>query len=276
MVTNNSLAQAIASEFSQLPQVIAVALAGSQATEVSDEFSDFDFYVYIQQDIPIDIRSEISQKFASRSEINNQFWEPGDEWIETNSGNGIDIMYRSPQWIEAQLDSVLVKHQASVGYSTCFWWNVLHSTCFYDRNDWFQQLQQKANQPYPEPLRRAIIAKNYPILRNNISSYLHQIEVAINRNDFVSVNHRIAALIASYFDIIFAINYLPSPGEKHLIEFAKQLCQKLPVNMEQNINSLICCLAYPFSDQGILCKANNLINRLEELLRAENLIDNLN
>ncbi|KAB8330233.1 DUF4037 domain-containing protein [Scytonema tolypothrichoides VB-61278] len=274
MITNNSLAQTIASEFSQLPQVIAIVLAGSQATNVYDEFSDFDIYIYTQSEIPIETRSEISQKFANRSEINNQFWEPGDEWIETHSGNGIDIMYRSPQWIEAQLDSVLVKHQASVGYSTCFWWNVLHSTILYDRNDWFKQLQQKANQPYPEPLRQAIIAKNYPILRNNISSYLHQIEVAISRNDFVSINHRIAALIASYFDIVFAINYIPSPGEKRLIQLAKQLCQKLPVNMEQNINSLICCIAYPFGEQGIIGKANNLIDSLDELLRAENLVVN--
>ncbi|BAY45761.1 hypothetical protein SAMD00079811_33680 [Scytonema sp. HK-05] len=272
MPVDNSLAESIASEFSKLPQVVAVALGGSQSANVSDELSDLDFYVYIEEEIPVDIRSEISRKFATRSEINNQFWEPGDEWIETNSGRGIDMMYRSPDWIEAQLDSVLVKHQASVGYSTCFWWNVLHSAPLYDRNDWFKQLQEKANVPYPEPLRKAIIAKNYPILRNNISSYLHQIELAIIRHDFVSMNHRIAAFIASYFDIIFAINYVPSPGEKRLVQFAKQLCQKLPMHMEQNINSLIFCIAYPFSDQGILDKANNLIDCLDELLRTESLI----
>ncbi|NJM74196.1 MAG: DUF4037 domain-containing protein [Scytonema sp. RU_4_4] len=272
MFTNNSLAQTIASEFSKLPQVIAVALAGSQAVNASDELSDLDFYIYIQEEISIDIRSEISKKFANHSEINNQFWEPGDEWIDTNSGHGIDIMYRSPQWIEAQLDSLLVKHQASVGYSTCFWWNILHSTALYDRNNWFQQLQQKANQPYPEALRQAIIAKNYPILRNNVSSYLHQIELAVNRNDFISINHRIAALIASYFDIIFAVNYVPSPGEKRLIQFAHQLCQKLPVNLEQNINTLICCIPYPFGSQGVVSKANTLIDSLDELLIVENLI----
>lgn len=56
-------------------------------------------------------------------------------------------MYRTPNWIEEQLDKVLVKHQASVGYSTCFWWNVLNSQILYDRDGWYKQLQQKANQP---------------------------------------------------------------------------------------------------------------------------------
>ncbi|ARV62185.1 DUF4037 domain-containing protein [Nostocales cyanobacterium HT-58-2] len=274
MPLNNSLVETIATEFSKLPQVIAVALAGSQTASVWDELSDLDFYVYIQEEIPINIRAEISRKFANRSEINNQFWEPGDEWIDTNSGLGIDIMYRSPEWIEAQLDSVLVKHQASVGYSTCFWWNVLHSKALYDRNDWFQRLQQKANQPYPEALRRAIIAKNYPILRNNISSYLHQIELAISRNDFISINHRIAALIASYFDIIFAVNSVPHPGEKRLIQFANNLCKKLPVDMEKNINTLVCSIASSFDDKGILDKANILIDGLDELLYTENLLEN--
>ncbi len=103
-------------------------------------------------------------------------------------------MYRTTQWIEEQLERVLVRHQASVGYSTCFWWNVLTSVILYDEKGWFKQLQEKANQPYPEPLKKAILAKNYPILRRNISSYTHQIEVAISRKDSFSIIHRTTAL----------------------------------------------------------------------------------
>ena len=200
-----SKAKIIATKFSSLPQVVAVALAGSQTAKVSDDFSDVDLYIYVQEEISIDIRTSIAREFAERIEINNQFWEPGDEWIATSDRLGIDIMYRSPTWIEEQLDRILVKHQASVGFSTCFWWNVLTSRTLYERDNWLTQLKARANQPYPEALMRAIVAKNYPILRHNISSYMHQIELAVLRRDFVSINHRVAALLASYFDIIFAI-----------------------------------------------------------------------
>ncbi len=268
----SSFADSIAAEFSKIPEVVAVALSGSQTTDVSDDLSDLDFYVYVSAEIPVEIRCDIAKKFSDRLEINNQFWEPGDEWIDKNYGIGIDIMYRSPAWIEEQLNSVLVKHQASVGYSTCFWWNVLKSKLLYDTDGWFRQLRLKATQPYPEALRQAIIAKNYPILRNNISAYTHQIESATRRNDFVSINHRITALIASYFDIIFAVNYLPHPGEKRLVQFANKFGDKLPKNLEKNINSLIISLAAIENKQDILEKANALIDSLDEFLINEKIL----
>jgi hypothetical protein len=104
-------------------------------------------------------------------------------------------MYRQPEWIEEELDRVLVKYQASVGYSTCFWWNVLTSVSLYDRDGWFQQLQANVDQPYPEQLRQAIIAKNYPILRHQIFSFRHQLESAVLRRDSVSIIHRTAAFL---------------------------------------------------------------------------------
>lgn len=271
------LAQAIAAQFGALPQVVAVALAGSRTTGASNETSDYDFYVYVQEDIPVEIRTAIAQEFADRIEINNQFWEPGDEWIDTLSGCGVDVMYRTPQWIEEQLDRVLVHHQASVGYSTCFWWNILTSALLYDSKDWFKQLQEKANQPYPEPLRRAIIAKNYPILRRNISSYTHQLESAIDRNDSVSMIHRTAVLLASYFDIIFAVNAVPHPGEKRLVEWVKRLCSKVPDGLEEHIQGVTDSIPLSASRGTTLScpylrHLNALIDGLDELLVAEGLI----
>ena len=71
------------------------------------------------------------------------------------------------------------------------------------------------------------------------ASYYEQIKKGINRNDTVSINHRIAAFLASYFDVIFAMNELLHPGEKRLIKYASDNCKNLPKDFEKNINILI-------------------------------------
>ncbi|MGB7891691.1 MAG: DUF4037 domain-containing protein [Microcoleus sp.] len=267
-----SLAQTIGEHFSSLPQVVAVVLAGSRTTIVTDESSDFDFYVYVEEDIPVDIREAIARQFSDRIAINNQFWEPGDEWIDINTGCGIDIMYRKPEWIEEELDRILVKYQASVGYSTCFWWNVLTSVSLYDRDGWFQQFQANVDRPYPEQLRQAIIAKNYPILRHQIFSFRHQLESAVLRRDLVSIIHRTAAFLGSYFDIVFAVNSIPHPGEKRLVERATALCSKLPEDLESQIHSLTNCVSLPAGDRQILHCLDGLVDSLDHLLIEAGLI----
>ena len=156
-------------------------------------------------------------------------------------------MYRTPVWIEEQLERVLVRHEASVGYSTCFWHNVLHSTPLFDRSGWYRDLQAAATRPYPQPLQRAIIARNHPILRQTLSSYLAQIERAMRRGDSVSIQHRVTALLASYFDVLFAVNELPHPGEKRLLQIAATHCAKTPPDMETQINALLETAARPAS-----------------------------
>jgi hypothetical protein len=126
-------------------------------------------------------------------------------------------MYRSPKGIEDLLDRVLMRHEASIGFTTCVWFNILHSEPLFDREGWFQQLQQRADVAYPDELRRAVIAKNWPILRRNQSSYRRQIELALQRGDAVSVQHRATALLASFFDVWFALERKPHPGEKRLL-----------------------------------------------------------
>lgn len=266
------LAKAIADQFAALPQVVAVALSGSRTTGASTESSDYDIYVYIQDDIPVELREAIALNFAQHPEINNQFWEPGDEWIDLNSGCGVDIMYRSPQWMEAQIEGILVHHQASVGYSTCFWWNILTSAILYDKEEWLKRLQAKATQPYPEALKTAIVAKNYPILRQTLSSYTHQIELALSRNDAVSVLHRTTALLASYFDIIFAVNHVPHPGEKRLVEWVSKLCTKVPEGMAEHIKLVMDAMSSDTRKLHLLPHLNTLMDELDKMLIAEGLL----
>lgn len=264
-----SLTNDIVTGYSSLPQVEAVVLAGSQTSGTADQDSDIDLYVYLRAEIPVRVRASIAMAGAQYAEVDNRFWEPGDEWVDADTGIHVDVMFRSIEWIEEQLERVLRRHEAFVGYSTCFWYNVLSSEILYDRTGWFRALQEAANQPYPESLRRAIIAKNHPILRRSISSYLHQLERAVAHDDLVSINHRVAALLASYFDILFAVNRMPHPGEKRLVEIASEKCAKVPTAMSEQVSELIHAVSQ--GDQGVIEKASILIDGLDDLLSAEGL-----
>lgn len=261
-----TLAQRVALRFGRLPEVEAIALGGSRTSDASDTNSDIDLYVYHREPISLEVRREIASP-AKRAEIGNDFWEPGDEWIDSETGISVDVMFRHVQWIEERLDGVLKHHWASVGYSTCFWYNVRNSDILFDRTGWFAALKKTAEQPYPSQLKRAVIAKNYPILRRNMSSYAHQIEIAIERKDFLSINHRTTALLASYFDILFALNEQPHPGEKRMVERASQLCEKLPGNFPRSVEDLLASL--PGRNRQILDRVNALLDGLEVLLKSE-------
>jgi len=259
----SAVAHRVADQFAAIPEVEAVVLAGSRTSPFADDQSDVDLYVYASEIVPVPARAGIARG-ATTSEIGNWFWEPGDEWIDSQTGMCVDIMFRTTRWIEDQLDRVLTRHEASVGYSTCFWYNVRNSQPLFDRSGWFHATQQRASQPYPEELKRAIIAKNHPILRKNMSSYLHQIERALRRGDTVSVNHRTVAMLASYFDIVFAVNDQPHPGEKRLVRFAQQLCPKLPTGMAERVAGLLSALP----DGPVPQRANAMLDGLDDLLRS--------
>jgi hypothetical protein len=265
------VAAEVAAVYRRVPEVVAVAMAGSVTTQMTDDHADIDLYVYAAEPIAITPRAAIAARFATRREVGNDVWEPGDEWLDARTGRHLDIMYRHPRWIEDQLDRVLVRHEASVGYSTCFWHNVLHSVPLYDRDGWYHELQAAARRPYPEPLKHAILAKNHPILRQSLSSYLSQIERAVDRGDGVSVQHRVTAVLASYFDILFAVNELPHPGEKRLLPFALTRCAKRPRCMEDRVRSLLGVPAMP-TTPAVISAVSGLLDDLDALLEAEQML----
>lgn len=230
------LARRLAAAYGALPGVVAVARAGSRESGVADAASDLDLYVYADDEPSLADRAAIAGPGA---ELGNRFFEPGDEWIDAATGVAVDVMFRTPRWIADQLDRVLVRHEASVGYSTCFWHNVLHSAPLWDPRGVYAALRERAAAPYPEPLRRAIVARNHPLLRANQSSYAVQLARAAARGDRVAVNHRAAAFLASYFDVLFAVNRLPHPGEKRLVALAEARCTRRPPDLGAAIAALL-------------------------------------
>lgn len=267
--TPESIVRQIADQFAQFPQVAAVVLAGSQTAYASDPHSDIDLYVYMTEQIPLSEREKLARTYTTQPQLDNHFWEDGDEWIADDTGIAVDVMYRSPRWIEEQLQRVLAQHQASVGYSTAFWFNVRNSKALYDRNGWYAALQQRADQPYPEALRLAVVAKNYPILRLlRHSAYQHQLEHALRRGDLVSIQHRMTAVLTSYFDILFAVNRELHPGEKRLTQYAARL-PRTPEHFADDVQALITSVCAP---EQTMPAFHRLMDRLDELLEGEGLL----
>ncbi len=281
------VARRLSARYAALNSVEAVAIAGSLLHGVADKSSDIDLYVYTRADLTSAQRAAIVSPETDPARIDNSYWGAGDAWRDAASSLEIDVMFFALPWIEDQLDRSLARYQASTGYSTCFWHTVRVSQPLFDRSGWFEALQRRADVPYPEALVRAIIALNEPILRRSRSSYLAQITRAITRGDLVSVNHRISAFLASYFDVLFALNRLTHPGEKRLLDFAEMNCTQLPRDLRANVEGLLQTSGqlerhalpmhapdgstlHPASP--LLAHANLLVDGLDALLRHENLL----
>jgi hypothetical protein len=78
------------------------------------------------------------------------------------------------------------RHQACIGYTTAILYKVVNSTIIFDRSGWFKSIQERLCGDFPVQLVRSIVAKNYPLLGDIISSYEEQIALAIRRNNTVS------------------------------------------------------------------------------------------
>jgi predicted nucleotidyltransferase len=217
--------RAIVDTFSSHPEVAAIALGGSHASGCDDGASDYDIYVYVDAEPSHDVRRDLASRFDLAPEIGNTWFGPGDEWEDRRDGTAVDIMYWERATFERDLRAVIEGHRPALGYTTAFWHTVRQSVPLHDRDGWLAGMRDLAATPYPEPLRRAIVAHNWPLLRATRSSYRHQIELAVDRHDPVSVQHRVTALLASAFDILFAVNRTLHPGEKRLLDHVAGLNQ---------------------------------------------------
>lgn len=259
----------LTARYAELKEVEGVLLAGSRTTNLSDKNSDIDLYIYGKSIIPLEKRKIILRDFSDQMEYNNQYWETEDDGYLRDPNIAIDIVYRDLNWILGELERVVLKHQAGTGYSTCIWFNFINSKILFDRSGELAALQKKFNIPYPHELKLNIIKKNYPLLRESVCSYYRQIEKALGRNDFISVNHRTAAFFESYFDIIFAINETPHPGEKKLMKIVLSQCPRKPENLENNVQAILSNINS--SKKHMLSALDELVDNLDILLQNENI-----
>ena len=153
-------------EFSQLEQVEAIALGGSRAGQNYDQNSDYDVYVYLNSSIDEATRLKILSKYCSYMEIGNQFWELEDDCV-LNNGIQIELIYRSLESFEQELNTTVFQHKAQNAYTTCMWHNLLHSKILYDPNGHYASLQKDLPDSLSTGTQKAYHRKATPFARTS-------------------------------------------------------------------------------------------------------------
>lgn len=250
------------SELINIEEIMAITLGGSRSTGYSDEKSDYDVYIYTSEKINRDVRENILKKYCSYMEINNSYWELEDN-CTLNNGIDIDIIYRDFKEFKGTIDYVIGDLNNYNGYTTCMWHNLLTSKILYDKNGEYQNFKNKYNIKYPKVLKEKIIKNNFNLLTGTMPAYDAQIKKAYERGDLVSINHRISEFLASYFDIIFAINEISHPGEKREVEIATKKCNILPKNFKENIELLLTSM---YKGNIVNETVQSIISELKEIL----------
>lgn len=241
-------------------QVEAIALGGSRAAKVCDEKSDYDVYVYLNETLSEQKRKEILKQYCFVMEIGNHYWELEDNCTLKN-GVDIDIIYRDLKEFEAGISATVDQGNAGTGYTTCMWHNLITSKILFDRNGSLTELQKRYQVPYPKELKNNIIRKNMSLLSGVLPSYDLQIKKAMKRGDKVSINHRVTEFLASYFDVLFALNEKTHPGEKRLIKICKEQCEILPDKFEENLE----CLFEKMFQEDITPVIEDIVNEIRKL-----------
>lgn len=250
-------------ELAALPEVEAIALGGSRAGDTFDAKSDYDVYLYCTGEITEEIRREILSRYCQTMEIGNHYWEYEDN-CTLNDGVDVDILYRDLDSFTEGVARVVEGGQACNGYTTCMWHNLKTCKILFDRNGRLQAAKERFHGSYPKTLKENIIRRNYSLLRGSLPAYAGQIQKAVDRGDLVSVNHRTAAFLESYFDILFAVNEKTHPGEKRLIQLCKAECNVLPERFEENLNKLFRDLFT--APQSVNDDIRRIVEELEKIL----------
>lgn len=224
-------------ELCALDEVEALALGGSRAGELFDASSDYDVYLYCTGPVSEQTRRDLLSKYCCVMEIGNRFWEHEDN-CRLNSGIDIDILYRDLDGFVSGVAEVVEGFQARNGYTTCMWHNLLTCKIVYDRDGRLARARERFTVPYPPRLRQNILSRSWKLLHGAMPAYDAQIAKALKRGDLVSVNHRTAAFLESYFDFLFALNGMTHPGEKRLIQICRERCGILPDRFEENLTRL--------------------------------------
>lgn len=259
------MVQDIFNEYARFAQIESMAIGGSRALKKNDEYSDYDVYVYWKEPIPVGYRKAVLQKHCSRMELGNCYREYTDSCI-MEDGMLLNIIYRNLDEFLVQVREVVEEHKAKDGYTTCMWHSLLIGRIAYDKGGRLAAAKQKYVVRYPQALKQNVISHNMKLIKYGMGAYLSQITKAMRRGDLISINQEVHKFLASYFDVIFAMNEKLHPGEKRLLDICVKECRVLPNNFESNIRML---MQNMYKDPGAVSVVDTMVTELEKALGEE-------
>ena len=254
----------IVDEFSQYPEVSAIALAGSKVTDYEDAFSDHNLYLYLTAPLALAARQRDADRLLRYVEMNNHFWETEDDG-QLEDGSEIRLIYRPLDEFEHNLSAIVERHQANMGMTTCLWYNLVHAKVLFDRTGAYAALHKRFDVPYPAGLKQAVLQRNHGLLRRHMPAFIFQMRKAVSRQDRVALNQVMAKYLACYFDILFAINEQLHPGEKKLVPYVEARCTWIPEDFASTIDRVLRLAAEASAD--LEAEVNLMIDALDVTIR---------
>ncbi len=266
-----ALATRLSPRYFRHPAVTAVAMAHGRDAVLAarPERPHLGLHVYLTDDLPLSARASAAADGAG-VELDSAPGEAGDGWLDSGSGCTVSVVFRRLSRVEESVQAILVRHEAALGRTTCLLHSVRSCIVLDDRDGLLRRLQVTASQPYPEGLRMAIVSRNRPVLRGMRFSHAVQLEEAVLARDAVTVNAVVGAVLASVFDILFAVNRLPHPSGPDLLGYAEQECRILPRHLGNLVGQVVATAARP--GPAVRSAVTELLDALDELLILENLM----
>ncbi|MFN8622776.1 MAG: DUF4037 domain-containing protein [Chloroflexota bacterium] len=255
--------------YAALPEVRAIGLAGSSANGAADADSDIDVYIFQSAVIIADVRQRIARTMGAPA--HDLQWiglDPGaDEFHDGPTGVPMDLLLWDLGWLSDRVAANTERHQAELGYSTALWHTAARMQVLHDPSGDLAALIARASVPYPDALRREVITRNTDVLRRTQASYRRQLEKAIARDDLVSINHRVAAFIASAMDVVFAANRALHPGEKRLLALIERDRLRTPEGYRAKVEAFV--RAASDAHPELPARADDLGEAVERFAAAE-------
>jgi hypothetical protein len=219
--------QRIVMALGDLPSVAAIALGGSTATDLADDVSDFDVYVYYHQ--PLASSAERTVRLRPLAEAGTlQVGIPtfGLEDHLYVQGKLVELVYLDLDRLIAEVDRAYSQGLSSEGYTTGLLYILFRNQVFHDATGEVTALRARLQAAYPEPTRTRLLRELPELLRY----YLELLRISQRRDDLLFVQHMRYSIQTIFFNLLFALNRQYHPGGKRLLIHA-QRCVIRPPNL---------------------------------------------